>query len=834
MASRTPRGRRPAAAPTGSQPEARRAARSSKIYGVLSAHEHRTAAGLFALLVLVYLYPALLEGHLLAPLSGLLANETVPWIGRAPADLGHYLNTGLEDVPLSYYPWDVLARRLIHTGTFPAWNPYALGGTPFFGNPEVAWLSPFSLPLWILPLHYGLGVAAALKLWVAGFGTYLLTRELKLGFWPAMLAGVSFAFCAFDIAWLSHGVQVSVAVMLPWSLWLVERLIRRGRSAEALGLTGVVAVVLTGGHPGTQLHVLTATVLYALMRAALSTDVETRARLRRLGLVGAALGLGTLLTAVVLLPAQQASLDTAGAFARSQGASEFLGSNMPVGVLRTALFPEWWGRLSELVLAGPAYFNERTFYAGTAALLLAVVALLYANGAWRRMAPFVVLGVLGAAVAVRTPVVHPLVRHLPLFKSVQNQRMLLFSLLAVAVLAGFGLQAVLENPRRPRVWGVLGAALLAAPIALAGIGLDGKTVSEGLRYALQRSGAEKLHAIAFASVVWWLVFVVLLGAVLLLAWRRPSARTLIGALVVLVAALDMIHFSHGYQPMGPVSKAIPPRTPAIAYLERHTGDGRIAGLGSALPADWPTLYGLRDAAGYDQPQPSLRFFRLWQTMESAQTAGGPFRFEAISGPSLRVLSVLGTRYVITGPGGRSHSASFPRVYHGKEAAVFANRFAMARAMVARRVRVAGEDDEEIGAVMADDFDPRHEAVVRADELGSTAPSGNGGGRVRVVGERNSEVTLHATVPRRSLVVLDDAWARGWSVRVDGRAARALQADVVLRGVVVPAGEHRIVWSYRVPGLRLGFVLSLLGLLATLGWGGWLVLRTRRGGGRPGR
>jgi uncharacterized membrane protein YfhO len=46
--------------------------------------------------------------------------------------------------------------------------------------------------------------------------------------------------------------------------------------------------------------------------------------------------------------------------------------------------------------------------------------------------------------------------------------------------------------------------------------------------------------------------------------------------------------------------------------------------------------------------------------------------------------------------------------------------------------------------------------------------------------------------------LDDAWAPGWSVTVDGRPARALQADVVMRGVVVPAGEHEIVWRYRVP------------------------------------
>src|SRR5262249_13131262 len=153
--------------------------------------------------------------------------------------------------------------------TFPAWNPHAYTGTPLFANLEIAWLSPFSLPLWILPLNYGLGVAAALKLWVAGFGTYLFIRSLRLGFWPAMVAAVSYTLCAFNVVWLTFGVFVSIAALLPWGLWLVERIVREGRSADALWLTVVIALAAVGGHPGTALHVLAAVALYAAVRTAL-------------------------------------------------------------------------------------------------------------------------------------------------------------------------------------------------------------------------------------------------------------------------------------------------------------------------------------------------------------------------------------------------------------------------------------------------------------------------------------------------------------------------------------------------------------------------------------
>lgn len=274
------------------------------------------------------------------------------------------------------------------------------------------------------PAQLGLGVAAALKLWLAGFGTYLLARELRLGFWPGMLAGVSFGLCAFNMTWVSYSVFVTISAMLPWLLLFVERLVRHGRSVDGLALAGVVAVVLTGGHPGAQVHVLSTAVLYALVRAVASSDVDGRARVQRLAVVGGALALGTLLAAAALLPAQQAAIDSAGAAARQGGGIEtFIGGNLPAGVLRTVQFPEWWGRSSELIL-GPTNYTERTLYAGTIALLLAVMAVASGQG-WRRKAPFVLLAVLGAAATVRAPGMRELLNNLPPFDRVQNHRMAL-------------------------------------------------------------------------------------------------------------------------------------------------------------------------------------------------------------------------------------------------------------------------------------------------------------------------------------------------------------------------------------------------------------------------
>ena len=794
--------------------------RESRLVRSLIAHPHRAAAGLMALLVLAYLWPVLVGGRALT--STALLAIGAPWQASSPANLYRYINYELGDVPLSYYPWEVLARHLIHAGTFPAWNPYALAGTPLFSNLELAWLSPFSLPLWILPLNYALGVAAALKLWVAGFGTYLLVRELRLGFWPAIVAAISFTLCAFNVVWLTYGVFVSVAALLPWGLWLVERMLRRGRAQDGLWLALVAFLVLTGGHPGTAVHVVAGVALYACVRVLTAGQRTREQRLRSLALAGAGLAVGSLLAAVVLLPAQRAAVGTLGELIRRNGAPTLVETHVPFGALRTALFPEWWGRPVEHFNAGGSYFRERTFYAGVLPLILAVVGLA-SPGAWRRKAPFALLGALGLAVPLRAPLIYPLVIHLPLFDQVQDQRMLLWFLLAVAVLGAFGLEEALAAPWRPRVLAVLGGAALAGLIAAA-TQLDGRALGHVAGYVVHRTDHATAHTLALASVAWWTIFLLALAAVLALAWRRPRLATLAGVLIALLVALDLLHFAHGYNPMPPSSRATPSRTPAIAYLQRHARDTRIAGIGYTLPADYSGVYGLHDIRGDDPPLPTMDMVRL---LAAADPQAEPSVLATITPASLKLIGMLGARYVIANPEATSPLPGLHPVYRGRDAVVFANDLALPRAWAARYVEVVGEAQTALAAVAGEAFDPRSQAVVRQDQLGGAPPPTGGAGSVRVVGEGNARVTLEARLSRRSLVVLDDQYLPGWTVAVDGRPAHAVRTNVLLRGVIVPAGTHRIEWSYRVPGLRAGAALSGVGLLAALTWAGVLVMRARR-------
>lgn len=770
------------------------------------------------LFALVYLWPALIDDKVLSPDSVLYA--FAPWRYAAPVGFQNAWNPLLTDIPAAYYPWDVFARDLIRAGVFPAWNPDAYSGTPFFANAQTGVLSPFNVPLWALPLNYGIAVSTWLKLWLAGFGAYLFARELKLGFWPGMLAGFSFLLCSFNVAWLTFGPLLATSAMMPWAFWLGERLVLRRRLGDAIWLAVVTAIAITAGHPETAVQVLAATFLYIAIRLLTISGQRGRERLRGLALVVGGLAAGVLLSAVVLLPVLLAGLGTPGAAYRTGGT--YL---LPWSALKTALFPGWWATRTS-PLPGPVNFNERTLYVGVVALVLAFAALA-SGGRWRNKLPLVILAALGIAIPFGVPVAHWIGSDVPPLNRTKTSHMLLWFELAVPILGAFGLQELMERPRRQRrVWIVLTAATVVAIAAVVAVGPslhELRTTINHLRTGISYSDSK---IIALTSIGWWVIFAVLLGGALMLLRFTGHVR-LAGAVVVLVVAVDLLHFSNGYQPMVSAKESSPPRPPAVAYLQQHSNGGRVVGLGPTLDEDYDTVYGLRDARGYDPPQPSYRYLHLWQLANPTQVAVAPFQVPALTTVGLRVMSLLGVHYLVEDPA-EAPIVTLRRsvVYRGLDAVIYANPSSIPRAIVAQKIITVRGERAALARVASGGFDPNSEVIVEGGDVDAESlPAVSLGGTVSVTGEGNSTVSLVAHLKQASVVMLDDDMASGWTVTVDGRARPHLTVDDVLRGVSVPAGTHTIVWRYRVPGLRLGAILSGLAALMLL-LGGWFAVRRR--------
>ena len=119
----------------------------------------------------------------------------------------------------------------------------------------------------------------------------------------------------------------------------------------------------------------------------------------------------------------------------------------------------------------------------------------------------------------------------------------------------------------------------------------------------------------------------------------------------------------------------------------------------------------------------------------------------------------------------------------------------------------------------------------ADAQSGAALAGGAQGAAEVVEltDGSLEVVTQAAAP--SFLVTSDLYYPGWEATIDGRAARVLRTDYLLRGVPVPAGRHRVRFEFRPPSLAYGAGLSLASLLLITGCALALARGGRRGRAR---
>lgn len=66
------------------------------------------------------------------------------------------------------------------------------------------------------------------------------------------------------------------------------------------------------------------------------------------------------------------------------------------------------------------------------------------------------------------------------------------------------------------------------------------------------------------------------------------------------------------------------------------------------------------------------------------------------------------------------------------------------------------------------------------------------------------------------MVLTDVTYPGWKATVDGEPAGIERVNYLVRGVSVPAGRHRVELAYEPASWTIGWIVSLLAVLAVAG------------------
>ena len=410
--------------------------------GSSGARPTLAAAVIYAVLSVVMVGQGLLPGRTLSGSDSLLSS--VPWQSSKPASVpGLGTNFELADSANVFQPMLQYTRSRLPG--VPLWNPYLMAGRPLLANGQSAVFSPFSLPSYVVPFWKSLAVAAILKLFLAALGTFVLGRMLGMRFGGALLSGVVFAFGTFFVVWLAWPLT-SVYAFIPWTLALTERWSERPGAAA-------------GGRPGRGDRP-------AVPRRPSGVELSPRVRdggllrLPRAPAAGAgappsdgglsaltrptvafviALAAGAGLAALVLAPFLEFVLHSGDLSRRTASAAGY----WPRKYLGALFLHDYWGRPTQVDLE--PFMQVRGWYAGAAH----ADARRRSRCCGRRTAERIAVAVLAlfcVCMVVGIPPVFGLVSRLPGFSAAHNERLLIYFLLCLALLAGWGLDDLSSAP----------------------------------------------------------------------------------------------------------------------------------------------------------------------------------------------------------------------------------------------------------------------------------------------------------------------------------------------------------------------------------------------------
>jgi len=287
-------------------------------------------------------------------------------------------------------------------------------------------------------------------------------------------------------------------------------------------------------------------------------------------------------------------------------------------------------------------------------------------------------------------------------------------------------------------------------------------------------------------------------ALRLWGWARPAWIRL---LVVLLILFDLFTINW-YNNQAPVASRFP-STPLVQTMQADSERHRVAA--DALPGHAGVVYGLADLRGISP-------LRL-QTYDDLLRAL----------PEDRLWSLLNVRYLVAK--GREAPAGSQVLLKDGETVLYRLTEPLPRAWVVGRYLVEPDAARVLALLSSPEFDPRQTVIlsVPPDPL----PAAGGTGTAAIAEYLPERVVIEVQAPAGGLLVLSENCYPGWRALVDGRESPIYRANHTLRAVFLPAGTRRVEMVFDPLSFRLGYALSGLTHLGSLG----ALLWSRRRQGR---
>ncbi len=729
-------------------------------------------------------------------------------------------------------------------GETPLWYPHIFGGMPYQASGSYQQLQySFEalvnaiVPNRLIRLLHG---RFLFFLILGAVSMYFLGRTLALSRYASFVAAVAFVLSTHMMA-TEHANRFICFMHIPLVFLAAYQVFNRRRIFDALFLGGALGSQLSSFHP--QIAFYTAMLIGLYAAFAVINDLRDRKPvgvvLKNSALFTGGVVLAVAVAAVLVLPLQEYAqysargLSVGGSNVNVPFATSW--SFPPIEIV-TFIIPSFAG------FGGQLYWGEMPFtdfpnYLGVVVIVLAVSGVVLNRS---RMILFLsiaaILALLVSFGRHLPPVSYIMLHFVPFFGKFRAPVMILALLqFAIAILAGFGLQALVERIKdgrdklrdyAMRLCAVAGGVLLVVLI----LTVFESSFHSFMADAYGRADAAHASRSAFTSDAdvhsrvnamrfdllmrdIWIMALFLCAAGGLLYVTRRTSPVLFATGISVLLAVDLLLVA---------TRAINPEDD---------------------PMRIETYYAARESEIVNTLKDDTELFRILPVNEFNSNEYGYFGISTLGGyhpaklgiyqelmdqvgfNSFPVLNMLNTRYLISRQ--PLQATILTPVVESNGEHLYRNETALPRAFLVDSVRVMTDKTAIFDALSDPDFDPGVYAIMEKPIEDPLGPLGDSSVEITLHTPHRIEMEVKAAAP--CLLVLSEVYyPAGWSATIDGDPAEIYKTNYVLRSVVVTDGRHDVAMTFEPTSFTIGHLVSrIASTLVLVGLVGAGAMRIRK-------
>ena len=721
-------------------------------------------------------------------------NHFPPWTAYEKY-WGPVKNGAMPDITDQIYPWRHFTIESLKKSQIPLWNPYNFSGNPHLANFQSAVLSPFNLLFFILPFVDAWSLNVLLAPLLAGIFTYFLLREFGNGKNSSLISAISFMFCGFITVWMAYGTLSLAIAFLPLSLFCLEKWFNTKKTWALALLAFSIPLSFFAGHFQTSLYFFIFLAFYLIFKI-----INSKSKKGVLSVF-----LSVLFGLLIILPQIVPSIEFYYNTVRSQVFNS--GGGIPWWHLVTFFSPDFFGNpVTRNDWIGS--YAEWANFIGIipfALILFSVFSVKKKSRVWF----FILAGITTLILAIESPL-QPFIGNLkiPVLSTSNPSRIIVLASFCFSVLAGFGLESLLEFINKKSLKKII-TGFFPTFLILASVWI--------FIYFTHILSAEQLIVVKRNMVLPTIMFGLVFGAAILFSFFNIKKYLWAFIVIVLVVtSFDSLRFAQKWMPFDPKNLVFA-NIPVFSGIKENIGYGRIFGN---LGAQVETYYGYPSIQGYDPLYVGRygEFIRSALSGEFLEGERSVVKLEKFGAGTKRVLDVLGVTLIFHPVADTNQSWAFPvwrdsryiKVYGDNKFQLFKNTSALPRAELFNRFELIHNDKQTLKRFYSNSFDFRKTIIV--EENPNIVLNKEAKGKSEIISYTPNKIIIKENTDSPALLFLSDNYYPGWEAFIDGSQTKIFRADYAFRAVVVPKGTHTVIFNYSPLSFKLGIVGAIIGLI----------------------